>query len=410
MQATDFIDDPRIAQLTAAMHKACAGKHFSDIVDDAGNQYIDLVMEGGGVLGIALVGYSFMLEQAGIRFLGIGGTSAGSINALLLAALAVPAEIKSAAMLQLLANADFASFVDGDEDVREFVEAMVSGAGKLKLAMKGAQVIDTLERDLGLSPGEAFREWLSQALQTAGIATVGDLKARMRRLPRSLRKRGGEPLTPTQANPYLAIIAADITTETKAEFPKMASMYWPKPDDIDPSWFVRASMSVPLFFAPLVIDHIPQGPTAKKNWARWASYRGEIPRRCLLVDGGTMSNFPIDIFHDPAHTPIAPTFGVKLGSERRRCERIESPLKLVQAIHDSARHTLDYDFLLRHPDYRNLMTWIDTGDHHWLNFNLSDEDKKDLFIRGAQAAKEFLCAFDWPAYKKLRGRIAKTYV
>ena len=39
--ATDFTDEPRTTQHTAAMHKACAGKHFSDIVDDAGNQYID---------------------------------------------------------------------------------------------------------------------------------------------------------------------------------------------------------------------------------------------------------------------------------------------------------------------------------------------------------------------------------
>ena len=37
-------------------------------------------MEGGGVLGIALTGYTYILEQAGIRFLGVGGTSAGSIN------------------------------------------------------------------------------------------------------------------------------------------------------------------------------------------------------------------------------------------------------------------------------------------------------------------------------------------
>ena len=47
----------------------------------AGNQYVDLVMEGGGVLGIALVGYTYVLEQAGLRFLGIAGTSAGAINA-----------------------------------------------------------------------------------------------------------------------------------------------------------------------------------------------------------------------------------------------------------------------------------------------------------------------------------------
>ena len=33
-----------------------------------------------------------------------------------------------------------------------------------------------------------------------------------------------------------------------------------------------------------------------------------------------IDEFPIDLFHDPAHIPLAPTFGAKLGSERRRCE------------------------------------------------------------------------------------------
>ena len=44
------------------------GVKFSDIVDAHGHQYVDLVQEGGGVLGIALVGYTYVLENAGIRF------------------------------------------------------------------------------------------------------------------------------------------------------------------------------------------------------------------------------------------------------------------------------------------------------------------------------------------------------
>lgn len=44
------------------------------------------VCAGGGVLGIAHVGFVRMLELAGIRFLGVGGASAGAINAVLVAA------------------------------------------------------------------------------------------------------------------------------------------------------------------------------------------------------------------------------------------------------------------------------------------------------------------------------------
>ena len=61
------------------------GLQLSNIRDAAGNQYVDLVMEGGGTLGVALVGYLYILEQLDIRFLQLAGTSAGSIVAMLLA-------------------------------------------------------------------------------------------------------------------------------------------------------------------------------------------------------------------------------------------------------------------------------------------------------------------------------------
>ena len=40
--------------------------------DAEGNRYVDLVMEGGGVLGIALVGYTYVLESLGLLFVGLG--------------------------------------------------------------------------------------------------------------------------------------------------------------------------------------------------------------------------------------------------------------------------------------------------------------------------------------------------
>ena len=60
-----------------------------------GHQYVDLVQEGGGVLGIALVGYTYALEQAGIRFARLAGTSAGAINTAFLGFVGTPEEEKS---------------------------------------------------------------------------------------------------------------------------------------------------------------------------------------------------------------------------------------------------------------------------------------------------------------------------
>ena len=45
------------------------GKRYSDVEDAQSHQYVDLVQEGGGTLGIALVGYTYVMEKAGIRFL-----------------------------------------------------------------------------------------------------------------------------------------------------------------------------------------------------------------------------------------------------------------------------------------------------------------------------------------------------
>ena len=48
----------------------------SDIRDKFGKQYVDLVQEGGGVHGVALAGYTYVLEKMGIGFMKMAGTSA----------------------------------------------------------------------------------------------------------------------------------------------------------------------------------------------------------------------------------------------------------------------------------------------------------------------------------------------
>lgn len=78
LSVSDFINHPAVAIAVDQAQTACAHKQLSDLVDDRGHQYVDCVMEGGGVLGIALVGYTYILEQVGLRFLSIGGTSAGA--------------------------------------------------------------------------------------------------------------------------------------------------------------------------------------------------------------------------------------------------------------------------------------------------------------------------------------------
>lgn len=386
------------------------GKVFSDIIDDEGNQYVDLVMEGGGMLGIALVGYTWALEQMGIRFLGIGGTSAGSINALLIAALDVPANAKSPKLLELLASKNFYDFVDGDDDARDFIESWIEGAGKLKLAFKGAQVLDNLNERLGLNPGKAFENWIRDVLAAEGIRKRSELDARLQILPAGLRTRSGTRLnTVKKAGSKLAIVAADVSTETRVIFPAMASMYFRKPDDVNPALFVRASMSIPFFFEPLRLENLPRDAAAEKRWLDVGfdpeKEKGGLPASAVFIDGGIMSNFPIDLFHVPTGVPDAPTFGVKLEYDNRR-QNIDGPFSLLGAIFNSARHCLDYEFIHRNPDYELLLQWIPCQGYNWLDFNMSDENKRGLFVEGALKALEFLDKFDWAGYKKLREKIS----
>lgn len=409
LNATYFTEDARVVAAVEAARRG-ADRQYSDLIDDEGHQYVDLVMEGGGVLGIALVGYTYVLEKAGIRFLGIGGTSAGSINAVMLAALGKPADEKCDELVRKLANMPIASFIDGDSDARNFTDAALKKAGMAKLLWKALQVMDNLDDDLGLHPGDEFLQWLTEALESAGVRTTRDLQRRLADVPASLRVRGGirdgAVLSAEERQGRLAMVAADVTTETKVEFPRMAHLYWDSPADINPACYARASMSIPFFFHPYRVSGCPRNTQAE--W-RSAGYCGVLPQEVLFMDGGIMSNFPINLFHEPYRVPLAPTFGVKIGANRMVPTRIEKPAQLLSAIFDAARHTLDEDFIAQNPDYQQLVEMIDTGDHNWLDFTMKDEEKQDLFARGAQAAARFLDKFDWTDYKKTREGIAAAF-
>ena len=405
MDITEFTEAPEVLHPMDELKAYWTSKKktISDVVDAQGNQYVDIVMEGGGVLGIALVGYTYALESVGIRFLGVGGTSAGAINALLLAAVDSPDNSKSEKILQILADLEMFSFVDGDNDATEFVRSMVEGAGWFKMGWKGMQVMDNLFEDFGLCPGNAFLKWLTDNLAAAGIRTLEDLENRIKDLP-ELTFRDGKKISLEEAAPKLALVCADIVTETKVIFPDMVDLYFKNSQKVNPARFVRASMSIPGFFHPYRVPNIPQGADAARRWKELAGYTGKLPKQAYFVDGGIMSNFPINLFHVKG-VPITPTLGVKLGSDRTAPHQIKKPTQLLGAIFNSARHCADYDFILQNPDYQSLVAYINTGKHDWLNFFMEDNDKVDLFSRGVNEAIRFLKTFDWDEYKKTRKRI-----
>jgi len=409
MDKRKFTENGAVLAIIKDLKEQIKGKKFSDIIDNNNYQYVDLVQEGGGVLGIALVGYVYVLEKMGIRFLSLAGTSAGSINTMLMAAAGTCDVEKSEWILECLCNKNLYDFVDGDRDAREFIDALLSDAGNLKLIIKGYQVVDNFKDDLGLNPGNNFHQWMTNLLSQKGIKNYGDLK--------TLREKGvsdenklfrlghnGDKEEYKRVDHWseMAIIAADITTESKIIFPKMIDLFYSNPEVQNPADFVRASMSIPLFFAPFKIKNIPTGADAWNKWNEATCLRTSVPSEVMFMDGGIISNFPIDIFHENLNVPASPTFGIKLGYDKNEINKNEKFPNLISSMFDTARYGYDAEFLRKNPDFKNLIGCIDTGTHNWLNFNLTDDAKIDLFIRGAQHAADFLNRFNWEEYKKIR--------
>lgn len=447
MDTRPLIEDAELLAAIAECRGAIAQPEhaISDIIDDQGNQYVDLVMEGGGMLGIALVGYTWALEQMGIRFLGIGGTSAGSINALLLAALADPGEVKSPRLLTEMAALDFYRFVDGDgtpkgeKRTRALIELALDGKPTglwkgLRLAQRFWSVRKHLFTRYGLNRGDAFVDWLTDLLLSAGIGTLADLEARMQRLPPLHHRDPATMAAGWQATPgHLVIIGSDVTTETRVEFPAMAGLYWREPKAQNPALFARASMSIPYFFETMRVEDLPSHDMAKAMWAKVGvdlaeENDGKVPAHILFVDGGMTSNFPIDAFHKISKVPACPTFGVKLQYDDRYKPPRKLPLvgngglkplsTLAGAMFNSARHTLDYEFIRRNPDYKHLVHFIpctyrdpasgQVEGYNWLDFNMPEWQRAGLFKQGAQQAIAFIKGFSGPVDAKGKAPAAGT--
>lgn len=416
MKKEKFTENGQVLSILKELKETLGEKRFSDIIDLDGNQYVDLVQEGGGVLGVALAGYVYVLEEMGIRFLSLGGTSAGSINTMLMAAAGTCDTKKSDWILECLCNKNLYDFVDGDSDARDFIDALLSDAGMLKLAIKGAQVIDNFRDDFGLNPGKNFHHWITNLLNQRGIKNYRDLKELRKQGISKVQREDGSVNKLMQINQDgshteynnpehwgdMAIISADITTQSKIVFPKMMDLFYSNPDVQNPADFVRASMSIPFFFVPFRISNIPSGV---ESWNKWNEYTGlqtSVPGEVMFMDGGIISNFPIDIFHNNHKVPVSPTFGIKLGLDKNEINKNDKIFSVVSSMFDTARYAYDFEFLNKNPDFRNLIGYIDTGSHNWLDFSLTEEAKVDLFIRGARTAAQFLTKFDWEKYKKIR--------
>jgi NTE family protein len=195
------------------------------------------------------------------------------------------------------------------------------------------------------------------------------------------------------------------------EFPKMSMLYGRTDNSTNPSEFVRASMSIPIFFESQCFDNIDTADDAVIKAWKDISFTGEIPDKVYFVDGGIISNFPISVFHKPnIRTPRLPVFGVRLSEGNKESDNnVFSGIgSYAGAMFSTIRFNYDKEFLSKNNFYIKYVAKIDVKGFNWLNFAMKREEQKLLFLQGVKAAFEFLNKFDWEVYKKERENLYDT--
>jgi NTE family protein len=413
-------------------------------------QFVNLVQEGGGVLGVALVGYTYIMEEMGVRFLKLAGTSAGAINTMLMASIHKKEDKKSEIVLDILSKKNLFDFVDGHWLARGAIRLFIRSSKSLKRIINiiagsilgiivmyllnfyllgrnafsmvtetvliatsilflvvlslGFWIRHLLKRfdrnGYGINPGRDFTEWVSDILRDprygSEINNLEDLQEHLAQVPDIYHRYGADVSDLKilkEGQEFITLISSDITSQMKVEFPKMWKLYYSDPTKVNPADFVRASMSIPVFFEVFKIENIPVSLVAKE-WEKQLNMidTSMIPKRAMFVDGGIISNFPINIFFNPnLDKPRLPTFGVMLEDDVfKPKEKFTGVLNFFGSIFNTVRFHYDKDFLVKHNDFEKTIGRIDVKEYNWLNFNISEEDKLGLFKKGVEAAMEFL--------------------
>jgi NTE family protein len=318
----------------------------------------DAVFRGGGVKGLALAGALFGFAEHPTKpvrtWKSVAGASAGAIIACYLAT-----GHDADQMLDLMQRTSFGQFADFP------LHNKLLGIGRLLLGR-------------GMAPGKAFERWFDDVLGSATFAAVR-------------RPAGADPLDPWR----LKLIAVDVTGGRLLVLPGDLQLYRDprtgrpiEPNDFPIARAARMSMSIPYFFDPVQLQD-SQGQT------------------CLIVDGGTLSNFPVWLWDvDPkvsGRAPVRPTFGFTLsgghgfGPPGFVSKLAPWPLRFGFDIFHTAESAWDERFVSHSTRVRTLA--VDADDVGTTEFDLSQEKQQLLVGNGRAAAKSFLDSFSLEQYE-----------
>lgn len=363
----------------------------------------DGVFRGGGVKGLglagALLGFAEHPEKPVKTWVNVAGASAGAIIACYLACGHDAADIAD-----LMKRTKFADFQDFPPPGK------VIGGGH------------NFVRKHGLARGEAFRLWFGEQLEHKTFAATKTEDGKAYRLK---------------------LIAVDVTNRALLVLPDDLPRYRRPGEDgpIDPDQFeiadaARMSMSIPYFFEPfkLVRDRVVVEDPGDNDWlvasgfadridvetqnakihtagGREASFRELTAReqklqRSVIIDGGTLSNFPVWLFDvdSPGQQLRRPTFGFTLtggkgvgGGLNAVVSRMPWALRFGFDIFHTSQEAWDARFVSHSTRVRTVA--VDAGTVGTTDFNLPASAQDMLIENGRAAAKRFLDKFDLADYE-----------
>lgn len=309
------------------------------------------MLEGGGVKGIGLAGAITALDAGGYRFERIAGTSAGALVGALVAAGMSPTRLEA-----IMRAVDYEEFAD---------EGLLDRLGILG---KGLSVIF----EQGVFEGERVREWVAARLEEQGIRTFADLQL------------GPDPDgdLPPERRYKLVVMASDISRGRLVRLPWDYPDYGLDPDEQLVADAVRASTSIPFYYEPV----------------RMKGGRGF---EHVLVDGGMLSNFPVDTFdRTDGRRPRWPTLGVKLSARSdamQRPEDVDNTFEFGRALLSTMIGFHD-QMHLDDPCVVRRTIFVDTFDVRATDFGLDTQTRQRLYRSGRDAAEKFLTDWNFDAY------------
>ncbi len=251
----------------------------------------DLVFEGGGAKGMVFVGAMQAFEARGHEVGRLLGTSAGAITAAFLAAGYDSGEMMAA--LNEKGGSGKSVFADFMGSPTTFSEKEIAGSQfrayleKVDIPGLPASLEKRVDQFIlkALLKNQSYRHifsFVERGGWYVADAFVTWMKRKMNEGTFQGQPRNFSEMTLSEFFDATGSEVSFIAADTEAQ--RMLILKHQTAPDLPLVWAVRMSMSIPMLWQEVIWEE------------KWGSYRGREMAGHSIVDGGLLSNFPIELF------------------------------------------------------------------------------------------------------------------